>query len=535
MSFLATRLDGRLSIGEALTRAKQDYYLTAGGMLSSYDRKALLEATMFGLPFYGVGVAPTAIPGSPAGVPVAGATNVTTPFDGTLVNDPVSGQPSAEFSLTPTFTLVNGPKGTHYSNAGQVTSVNYRPIVPRVSLPATRAGQIAHYPFVESLESAPDEPELQRSLLDADDRPRVAVAGDGVRGRVVPEQADDARHHEGRRGQVSQLNISTGQFFPNPANPNRSIGTMRRFTKVTGRVYYNAGNDFTNTAIENVQATRFGSNVGFVVNVPDVVARARAVPRREPACQRVDQVEGRGARAGCGEPLTLDGRLADRRQRTSSGSCRGSPRTATSPRARTRRATSTRGGSERNNGIQIDLTRRSPAGTSRTSAAPVTVTATGPAGVALSRRLDDGDEADYTDPFVVGDGPNGRVHHRRVHRPRRPDGSTVVRDRHDEPARPDDLGAAAAGPADVHLRPGRDRRLPLPRLGLGNRDVRRHRDAAAGTVPSGHPLPTNAVGIKTLSVTGRTSSATPGRPRRVSTRSSGPSTASSRRSTTRPF
>ena len=55
--------------------------------------------------------------------------------------DPVSGQPSAEFSLTPTFTLVNGPKGSHYENAGQVTAVNYRPLVPRVSLPASRASR----------------------------------------------------------------------------------------------------------------------------------------------------------------------------------------------------------------------------------------------------------------------------------------------------------------------------------------------------------------------------------------------------------
>jgi hypothetical protein len=94
MRFLAQNLDGTLSIGEALTRAKQDYYLTNGGTLSAYDRKALLEATMYGLPFYGVGVSPGAIPGKPAGVTPKGATGIVSPSDGAaLVSDPVSGQP----------------------------------------------------------------------------------------------------------------------------------------------------------------------------------------------------------------------------------------------------------------------------------------------------------------------------------------------------------------------------------------------------------------------------------------------------------
>ena len=106
---MAKRLDGSLSIGEALTRAKADYYLQKAGNLGAYDRKAMAELTLYGLPFYGVGVAPTAIPGAPSGLPaegpVAGASSATTPASGSLVPDPVSGIASAAFSAVPTFTL----------------------------------------------------------------------------------------------------------------------------------------------------------------------------------------------------------------------------------------------------------------------------------------------------------------------------------------------------------------------------------------------------------------------------------------------
>ena len=46
---------------------------------------------------------------------------------------------------------------------------------------------------------------------------------------------------------------------------------MRRFTKIAGRVFYGTNATLVPTAIEDVSATRFGSNVGFVVNVPDAV------------------------------------------------------------------------------------------------------------------------------------------------------------------------------------------------------------------------------------------------------------------------
>ena len=497
MSFLATRLDGRLSIGEALTRAKQDYYLTAGGSLSSYDRKALLEATMFGLPFYGVGVAPTAIPGSPPGVPVAGATNVTTPADGTLVNDPVSGQPSAEFSLTPSFTLVPGPKGLHYSNAGQVTQVNYRPIVPRVSLPATRPGQVAHYPFVESLESAPDEPNFNAAFstptIDLGSLSPEILFADAK----FPSKLTTLVTTKIGSDQVSQLNVSTGQFFSDPSNPNRSIGTMRRFTKVTGRVYYNPGANFSTTAIHDVQATRFGSNVAFVVNVPDVVRvlvlfRDASAPVNGSIKWKAVELAKDAAnpsRWTGGSPIVGNNIEWIVQGLTANGNV-----VTSSNKARYFDAAAAQTGG---NGIQINLTSSAPESPAAYFGGPVTVTATGPAGVELFRRLDDGDELPYTGPFVVAaDGPHTVEFRGR-------DGSTGARS----------FVIDATNPlAPVIFTPP----LPAPAAYTFGQVVNADyhcRDSGSGIatcagtvggtpVPSGTPLPTNAVGIKTLSVTG---------------------------------
>jgi Domain of unknown function DUF11/Peptidase family C25 len=497
MSFLATRLDGRLSIGEALTRAKQDYYLTAGGTLSSYDRKALLEATMFGLPFYGVGVAPTAIPGAPAGVPVAGATNVTTPADGTLVNDPVSGQPSAEFSLTPTFTLVTGPKGLHYSNAGQVTQVNYRPIVPRVSLPATRPGQVAHYPFVESLESAPDEPNFNAAFstptIDLGSLSPEILFADAK----FPSKLTTLVTTKVGSDQVSQLNVSTGQFFSDPSNANRSIGTMRRFTKVTGRVYYNTATNFVTTAIHDVQATRFGSNVGFVVNVPDVVRVLVLFRDASPPVNgsikwkaiELTKDATNPSRWTGGSPVVGDNIEWIVQGLTANGNV-----VTSSNKARYFDAAAAPTGG---NGIQIALTSTAPESPSSYFAGPVTVTATGPAGVQLFRRLDGLDEVPYTGPFVVSADGLHTVEFRGT------DGSTGERS----------FVIDATSPLlPVIFTPP----LPAPTtytLGqVVNADYR-CRDSGSGiatcagtvgttSVPSGTPLPTNSVGIKTLSVTG---------------------------------
>jgi len=129
---------------------------------------------------------------------------------------------------------------------------------------------------------------------------------------------------------------------------------------------------------------------------------------------------------------------------------------------------------------------------------PVTVTATGPAGVELFRRLDGGDEVPYTGQFVVSaDG----LHTVEL---RGRDGSSAERS----------FIVDATNPlAPVIFTPP----LPAPATYTFGQVVNadyRCRDSGSGiascagtvgatSVPSGTPLPTNSIGIKTLSVTGK--------------------------------
>ena len=413
------------------------------------------------------------------------------------MNDPVSGQPSAEFSLTPTFTLVPGPKGLHYSNAGQVTNVNYRPIVSRVSLPATRPGQVAHYPFLESLESAPDEPNFNAAFstptIDLGSLSPEILFADAM----FPSKLTTLVTTKVGSDQVSQLNMSTGQFFSDPSNADRSIGTMRRFTKITGRVYYNTGTNFGTTAIHDVQATRFGSNVGFVVNVPDVVRVLVLFRDASPPVNgsikwkavELTKDAANPSRWTGGSPIVGDNIEWIVQGLTANGNV-----VTSSNKARYFDAAAAQNTS---NGIQIALSSTAPESPTDYFAGPVTVTATGPAGVELFRRLDEGDELPYIGPFVVSaDGPHTVEFTGR-------DGSSGTRS----------FVIDGTNPlAPVIFTPP----LPAPAAYTFGQVVNadyRCRDSGSGIatcagtvggtpVPSGTPLPTNAVGIKTLSVTG---------------------------------
>src|SRR5207248_2588453 len=144
--------------GQALTKAKQDYYLGRPA-LSAYDEKSLLEATFYGLPFYGVGVAPTAIPAAPSTPTVVPGTTspTTTPAATPIEKDAVSGLDSAPFFATPTFTLLHGKHGDFYeSGRGGIDAVNYRPVVGKIALPATKPGLRAHSAILETLQSFED-------------------------------------------------------------------------------------------------------------------------------------------------------------------------------------------------------------------------------------------------------------------------------------------------------------------------------------------------------------------------------------------
>ncbi|HEY8171573.1 MAG TPA: hypothetical protein VIH21_00675, partial [Dehalococcoidia bacterium] len=124
MQLFAARLDGSLSIGQAMTYAKQEYF-GALGVYGEYDLKVLSESIFYGLPMYAVN---TGVAGPPMSLAFVQSSSPG------LVPDASTGLDSKPVDFTPTFTEVPADGGTSYFIADglppQIT--HYRPPLPRM-------------------------------------------------------------------------------------------------------------------------------------------------------------------------------------------------------------------------------------------------------------------------------------------------------------------------------------------------------------------------------------------------------------------
>jgi len=272
MADLAGNLDGSVSIGEALANAKQAYYLGRTAF-SSYDEKTLSEAELYGLPMYGVGVAPApvgapiATPTPVAPDPVRGASSSTSPSQGTLTALPATSAQVASFDVVPSFTPQSGDHGQYFTNAGQVQAPNYRPLQPYVTLPATRTANVAHGVLVDALTSndvTPFNPDNVRPTLDLSANEPEPQFADEAWPTKVPTlvSLDDAN---GRR---QNLNLTTGQFFY--ADTSAHPGVERQWTHIAGRVTYSSSTDFVPPSIDSIDAFLSGGTVTFSGHFSDL-------------------------------------------------------------------------------------------------------------------------------------------------------------------------------------------------------------------------------------------------------------------------
>jgi hypothetical protein len=188
--------------------------------------------------------------------------------------DPISGLDSAPFFATPTFTLVHGKHGDYYESGPQgVDTVNYRPVVGQVEMPATKPGVHAHSAIIESLQSFEDrnpdgtvKPFDASFVMPTEDLTALSpepVFGDAAYPSVLATVVSTSAQ--------SQLDLGTTQFFTDAHPDNSGIGVMRRYTKIGGRVFYNVSTNYRPPTILTTEGTKFGSNVGFTVSVCGVV------------------------------------------------------------------------------------------------------------------------------------------------------------------------------------------------------------------------------------------------------------------------
>jgi len=270
MADFAGNLDGSVSIGAALANAKQAYYLGRTAF-SSYDEKTLSEAELYGLPMYGVGVAPSPVGTPAAGPPAApdpvrGASSSTSPSAGALTALPATSAQVAAFDVVPSFTPQSGSHGQYLTNAGQVQAPNYRPLQPFVTLSASRAGKVAHGVLVDGLTSSdltPFNPDNVRPTLDLSASEPEPQFADEAWPTKVPTliSLDDAN------GLRQNLNLTTGQFFTESAT---HAGVERQWTHIAGRVTYSSSSDFAPPTVDMVDGFLSGGTVTFSGHFSDL-------------------------------------------------------------------------------------------------------------------------------------------------------------------------------------------------------------------------------------------------------------------------
>ena len=246
----ANMLDGSMTVGQALTFAKQEYAATP--TQSGYHSKVIDEATMMGLPMYRVG----------SGTPPA------PPLPPVPTTDSATGLPSTAFSITPSFTRVDTPNGSYYTSDDSFAE-NRRPIEPTAKLDITQPDLVAHGALLTGLTSVDQtgfDAAFSRVVEDLS-----AFSPELVGDAIFPTKLQWIGTVATPNGTRQRLGLFTGQFRSDGVPEAQGIGTQRRFTSLSGTVFYAPPSvtDFSPPSFGPVTVSAVGGNVAFDVDVTD--------------------------------------------------------------------------------------------------------------------------------------------------------------------------------------------------------------------------------------------------------------------------
>ncbi|HEX9695551.1 MAG TPA: PxKF domain-containing protein [Actinomycetota bacterium] len=252
MSEFAKRLgDGWTTIGEKLVAAKHAYFATAG-LYGVYDEKALIEATMYGLPFWKLG------PDEPAPGPVAPPSTTT---------DPLTGLTVASISMTPPTTRVDTPRGSFWRGPSGVHMMHHRPLQPLATRDVTVAGLLPHGVIVKALQTQDvpgvdpvlGNPTIARAANEPE-RPAVDI--------VYPANLVTLARSKPFGSERATLGVIAGQFRGNAPFDGR--GTQRLVTSITVEVAYSSSPVFVPPHIAQAAVVDAPGGVQVVADVRDV-------------------------------------------------------------------------------------------------------------------------------------------------------------------------------------------------------------------------------------------------------------------------
>jgi uncharacterized protein YjbI with pentapeptide repeats len=269
MSQFAGELNGSLTIGEALSAAKQQY-AAGNAILSPYDLKALMESTLYGLPMYHLNTSgsPVAPPNGPPTTtdPTTGLTEAS--VSANLTTGSAPGQLSLVSTGNGNYYQVNG---TTSANPGTQTT-EFRPIEPLVEIPATEPNLVAHGALLTDLESTDTEDFTPAYSLPAagSAESTPATVGDAAFPGTLQRVATYGTFTSTGTSDASQLDLIAGQFLPNPTTP--GVGTQRIFKSISADVFYDSpssplADDYAPPTIQSSQAFTSSSGVNFSVQV----------------------------------------------------------------------------------------------------------------------------------------------------------------------------------------------------------------------------------------------------------------------------
>jgi hypothetical protein len=237
----------------------------------------LNEATLYGLPMYGLGPAGSNTPQPPPAPPttqtdpLTGLEVSTFDFHPTLAGDPeVPGRPALRRGT--------GARGNWYTVNGLTQVTHLRPIQPRFELDITHgtASRTAHGALVTSLASQDEtgfNASFSRPTIDLSAKEPELEFGDAAFPSKIQSLTSEATA-DGRR---QRLVLVAGQFFTDGSGT--PGGVQRLFTRIQGQVLYSTSTDFEQPLLQEVTGVIVGGHAAFALDATDRLAGADDVVR----------------------------------------------------------------------------------------------------------------------------------------------------------------------------------------------------------------------------------------------------------------
>jgi hypothetical protein len=256
---VSDNLDGSMSVGQAVSYAKQQYYSGLGAW-GVFDAKSVQQFTQYGLPMYVVG----------ASGRVAGPVPPTSPPP--TSEDPDTGLQATTLSFaTLNSGAVDTGRGVYYEGpTGLVQAEHYRPIQPITEpqdLTQTpgrglrlHGGALLSFDVtdIEGFRAALSIPTLAPEAL----QPSPAFKDASFPSGFVSTLSQDTVF-----GPRDSLVVFGGQFISDPGGP-PNTGTQRLFSDATVRAYYSPSDVFSVGIFSTIDATDLGNTARFEVTSP---------------------------------------------------------------------------------------------------------------------------------------------------------------------------------------------------------------------------------------------------------------------------